>query len=180
MKKIFIFICSFMMIVGCQSKSKDEGLTNNIEKENQYSKVTYSLTESTEDIDMYTKENIKEIINDSIEILYSNNNVYEILSVTSSDYSEASDKYFDEAYQQNKDNFIDVYNKYDGLNLSIKKDNKTFITEGKYTLKSITSSEVKNYLELVFYLNQSDYNEDGTYPLDKLVQSLEDNGYTKQ
>lgn len=176
MKKILLILGVFLLLVGCQDKGNNKDSV--VSKESKT--VIYTLNNTNEDIDMYSKEDIKIPIVNTVKIEYTSNDVLKIIEKIESDYSEATDKYVNESYEQNKTNFVEVYKKHKGFNMNIEQKDKSILINGEYDLASVNSSEVKNYLELSFGLDPENYNEDGTYPLDDLVKSLEDNGYTKK
>lgn len=176
MKKILLILGVFLLLVGCQNKENN----NDSIVSNESKTVIYTLNNTNEDIDMYSKEDIKIPIVNTVKIEYTSNIVLKIIEKVESDYSEATDKYVNESYEQNKTNFVEDYNKHKGFNMNIEQKDKSILINGEYDLASVNSSEVKNYLELSFGLDPENYNEDGTYPLDDLEKALEEKGFTKE
>lgn len=176
MKKILLILGVFLLLVGCQNKENN----NDSIVSNESKTVIYTLNNTNEDIDMYSKEDIKIPIVNTVKIEYTSNIALKIIEKIESDYSEATDKYVNESYEQNKTNFVEDYNKHKGFNMNIEQKDKSILINGEYDLASVNSSEVKNYLELSFGLDLENYNEDGTYPLDDLEKALEEKGFTKE
>lgn len=177
MKKIIVILGVFLLLVGCTNNEKDN---NDINQSTENNTIVYTLNTTNDDIDMYSKEDIKISVNNTVKIEYTSDKVANIIETIESDYSQATDKYFNEAYQQNKDNFVDVYNEFDGFNMKITKEDKNLVIDGEYELTSIKTSDVKSYLELSLGLAPEKYNDDGTYPLSDLEKALEEKGFTKE
>ena len=138
MKKILLILGVFLLLVGCQNKENN----NDSIVSNESKTVIYTLNN--------TKEDIKIPIVNTVKIEYTSNIALKIIEKIESDYSEATDKYVNESYEQNKTNFVEDYNKHKGFTMNIEQKDKSILINGEYDLASVNSSEVKNYLELSF------------------------------
>ncbi|MFR1685973.1 MAG: hypothetical protein ACLSVX_02170 [Massilimicrobiota timonensis] len=177
MKKKYIFLSLLLgvMLMGCAQNSGK--ITSNNSQNTRVDTTVYKQETSNTQTDSKTKKDINVIVNNEIVLESKENKLVKMTVISKGDYSEASDEYFEKIKQNMNDS---MNSEVEGLDNNFEINGKTNIIKSTYDFSVFKDEQEKNKLYMSCGLDPENYNEDGTYPLDDLVKTLEDNGYIKQ
>lgn len=176
MRKRYIVLGLLMsvMLMGCSQNDSNVDAGN--ASDTKETKIVYKQSTSNKQTDSKTKEKIEVMVDNEISLYSTENEVIKMTVISKGNYSNASDEHFDKVMDSIKESSAEEIK---GLEFKYKEDGKTNIVESTYNLKEFSDDMEKNRLYISCGLDPEKYNENGTYPLDDLVKTLEEMGYTK-
>lgn len=168
--------------MGCSQNSdsnniSDNNSNNTISESTNVVKSVYMQETTNKQTDSKTKKEIEVKVNNKIVLESRDNKITKLTLTSKGDYSKASDEYFEEIKSSMNEN---SNSKVEGYDYKFETDGKINNIESSYDFSIFNDDQEKYRLYMSCGLDPESYNDDGTYPLDKLVQSLEENGYTKK